>query len=175
MHGSKGTALPQSTPSLPISSTSTWFCHPNKHLCRTCNMPTLLGVPNQPPKHDEKDDQDKTPFEKSFYKNTNRKYAEMLPTTQTPFTERLRKLFSKGGTLRPLRLLCNDVRNIRKRYVSDWTLFNQLVFASAVYMFFTNILPGITFASDLNVLTGQTWGTIEVVFSTGLCGLVFAM
>lgn len=54
-------------------------------------------------------------------------------------------------------------------------MFNQLVFASAVYVFFTNLLPGITFASDLYVLTGRNWGTIEVVFSTGLCGVVFSM
>lgn len=58
---------------------------------------------------------------------------------------------------------------------SDWTVFNQLIFASAVYVFFTNLLPGITFASDLYVLTGASWGTIEVVFSTGLCGLIFSL
>ena len=77
--------------------------------------------------------------------------------------------------LRPGRLLRQDLRNLSKRYVSDWTTFNQLVFASAVYVFFTNLLPGITFASDLYVLTGQQWGTIEVVFSTGLCGIIFAL
>ena len=49
------------------------------------------------------------------------------------------------------------------------------MFASAVYVFFTNLLPGITFASDLYVLTGQNWGTIEVVFSTGLCGIIFSL
>lgn len=59
--------------------------------------------------------------------------------------------------------------------MSDWTVFNQLIFASAVYVFFTNLLPGITFASDLYVLTGQNWGTIEVVFSTGICGIIFAL
>ena len=77
--------------------------------------------------------------------------------------------------LRPGRLLRQDLRNLSKRYVSDWTTFNQLVFASAVYVFFTNLLPGITFASDLYVLTGQQWGTIEVVFSTGICGVIFAL
>ena len=77
--------------------------------------------------------------------------------------------------LRPGRLLRQDLRNLSKRYVSDWTTFNQLVFASAVYVFFTNLLPGITFASDLYVLTGQQWGTIEVVLSTGLCGVIFAL
>jgi hypothetical protein len=68
-----------------------------------------------------------------------------------------------------------DLVNLRQRYVSDWTVFNQLIFASAVYVFFTNLLPGITFASDLYVLTGKSWGTIEVVFSTGLCGIIFSL
>lgn len=84
-------------------------------------------------------------------------------------------LFKRGGKLEPLRLLRQDLGNIRQRYLSDWTVFNQLVLASAVYVFFTNILPGITFASDLYVLTGKSWGTIEVVFSTGLCGIIFAL
>lgn len=77
--------------------------------------------------------------------------------------------------IRPFRLLRQDLHNLRRRYVSDWTVFNQLVVASAVYVFFTNLLPGITFASDLYVLTGKSWGTIEVVFSTGLCGVLFSL
>ncbi|KAF6818287.1 transporter C543.05c 1 [Colletotrichum sojae] len=88
---------------------------------------------------------------------------------------RWRGYFSRGGKLRPFRLLKEDFHNFRLRYISDWTVFNQLVLASAVYVFFTNILPGITFASDLYVLTGESWGTIEVVFSTGLCGIIFAL
>lgn len=72
-------------------------------------------------------------------------------------------------------LLKQDLSHLRQRYASDWFLFNQLIIASAVYVFFTNLLPGITFASDLYVLTGQSWGTIEVVFSTGLCGVIFAL
>lgn len=79
------------------------------------------------------------------------------------------------SVLRPFRLLTADLRSLRQRYVSDWTTFNQLIVASAVYVFFTNLLPGITFASDLYVLTGKNWGTIEVVFSTGLCGIIFAL
>ena len=79
------------------------------------------------------------------------------------------------ASLRPCRLILQDLRNLRSRYVSDWTVFNQLIVASAVYVFFTNILPGITFANDLYVLTGKSWGTIEVVLSTGLCGVIFSM
>lgn len=88
---------------------------------------------------------------------------------------RWRGYFRRGGKLRPFRLLKEDFGNFRLRYYSDWTVFNQLVLASAVYVFFTNILPGITFASDLYVLTGESWGTIEVVFSTGLCGVIFSL
>ncbi|PNS17448.1 hypothetical protein CAC42_7131 [Sphaceloma murrayae] len=83
--------------------------------------------------------------------------------------------FRKGGRLQPCRLLFEDIKNLPVRYPSDWTTFNQLVFASAVYVFFTNLLPGITFASDLYVNTGQNWGTIEIVFSTGLCGVIFSL
>ncbi|KAM0333460.1 hypothetical protein ACHAQA_002122 [Verticillium albo-atrum] len=83
--------------------------------------------------------------------------------------------FGRGGKLRPFRLLTEDFHNIRYRYFSDWTVFNQLVLASTVYVFFTNLLPGITFAGDLYVLTGESWGTIEVVLSTGLCGIIFAL
>ena len=81
--------------------------------------------------------------------------------------------FPKG--LRPFRLLRQDMHNLRLRYTSDWKIFNQLIVASAVYVFFTNLLPGITFASDLYVRTGRSWGTIEVIFSTGLCGVIFAV
>ncbi|KAL8387479.1 hypothetical protein RB595_009876 [Gaeumannomyces hyphopodioides] len=89
--------------------------------------------------------------------------------------DKTRRWFAKGGKLEPFRLLKQDMRNLRGRYRGDWSVFNQLVLASAVYVFFTNILPGITFASDLYALTGQSWGTVEVVFSTGLCGVVFSL
>lgn len=115
-----------------------------------------------------------TAFEKEVHEQadiTN----HTAPTNKKPFKVKLKTLFGPNGKLRPFRLLKQDIRNIRNRYFSDWTCFNQLIFASAVYVFLTNILPGITFASDLYVLTGKTWGTIEVVFSTGLCGLIFSL
>lgn len=77
--------------------------------------------------------------------------------------------------LRPGRLLLQDLKNLRHRYVSDWVVFNQVIVASAVYIFFTNLLPGITFANDLHVQTGASYGTVEVVLSMGICGLVFAL
>ena len=91
------------------------------------------------------------------------------------FKRRSLPWFREDGPLRPFRLLKQDLRNLPQRYASDWTIFNQLIVASAVYVFFTNLLPGITFASDLYNLTGRNWGTIEVVFSTGLCGVIFSL
>src|SRR4051794_28468747 len=90
--------------------------------------------PGYQPRRDEDIVKGKTSFEKSFDKGANEIYSEMLRSLRKPFAIRIRAHFSKGGTLNPFRLLRQDVRNIRKRYMSDWTLFNQLVFASAVYM-----------------------------------------
>lgn len=86
----------------------------------------------------------------------------------------IRGIFSRGGMLQPFRLLKSDLQGRPKLYHTDWH-FNQLILASAVYVFFTNLLPGITFASDLYNLTGKNYGAIEVVFSTGLCGIIFAL
>ncbi|KAM3421462.1 hypothetical protein BST61_g1855 [Cercospora zeina] len=86
------------------------------------------------------------------------------------------KIFlSKKGKLRPFRLLGLDFINLKKRYIGDWTIFNTVVLSSAVFVFFTNLLPGITFASELYDLTGQQWGTIEIVLSTGICNAVFSL
>ena len=103
-------------------------------------------------------------------------HSIITPSKHTPKPFRvLRGSVAAGGPLRPFRLVKQDIINLRRRYVSDWTIFNQLIFASAVYLFFTNLLPGITFASDLYVLTGKSWGTIEVVLSTGLNGIIFSL
>ncbi|KAF3902168.1 hypothetical protein ABW21_db0206250 [Orbilia brochopaga] len=110
---------------------------------------------------------------------------EMQPSADSPTMEdvhirtkrrksRFRDLFTPDGPLRPFKLLKREVRARAAIYLTDWH-FNQLVFASAVFLFFTNLLPGITFASDLDALTGSNYGTIEVVFSTGLCGVIFAL
>ncbi|OJJ48348.1 hypothetical protein ASPZODRAFT_1570089 [Penicilliopsis zonata CBS 506.65] len=101
----------------------------------------------------------------------------IAPSKHTPRRplRALRGSVSAGGRLRPFRLVKQDILGLRRRWLSDWQVFNQLIIASAVYVFFTNLLPGITFASDLYVSTGKNWGTIEVVLSTGLCGTIFSL
>ena len=103
-------------------------------------------------------------------------HSTIMPSKHTPkHFQVIKGSVTAGGILRPFRLLQLDLRNLRGRYHSDWATFNQLILASAVYMFFTNILPGLTFASDLYILTGRSWGTIEVIFSTGICGIIFSL
>jgi hypothetical protein len=176
-----GESTPQSASSFPVSSAST-VVPPVPPFEIPSSVFDLAKKPDEKKPKDEAEVErngapldSQTPFEKSFNETINDTYSKMSPESRKPFAQRVGALFSKGGKLRPFWLLRQDLRNIRRRYVSDWTLFNQLVLASAVYVFFTNILPGITFASDLHVLTGMTWGTIEIVFSTGLCGIIFAL
>lgn len=99
---------------------------------------------------------------------------EMQTLSPTPRKLTISSLFKPSGVLRPFRLLKKEFRARVAIYHTDWH-FNQLILASAVFLFFTNLLPGITFASDLNALTGSNYGTIEVVFSTGLCGVIFSL
>lgn len=138
-------------------------------------MDKILKAPDQDEERATLNTPPHTNMEKNFIVETDRSDSFREPNINLPFRRKIKPLFATKGKLRPFRLIKQDVRNIRKRYLSDWTTFNQLVFASAVYVFFTNILPGITFASDLYVRTGKSWGTIEIVFSTGLCGIIFSM
>ncbi|KAJ5176669.1 uncharacterized protein N7482_002546 [Penicillium canariense] len=115
-------------------------------------------------------------FDSEGHHHDSDAHSIITPSKHTPKPfQKLRGTVATGGPLRPFRLVKQDLVNLRRRYVSDWAVFNQLIFASAVYVFFTNLLPGITFASDLYVLTGKSWGTIEVVFSTGLCSMIFSL
>ncbi|SMQ48587.1 unnamed protein product [Zymoseptoria tritici ST99CH_3D7] len=91
------------------------------------------------------------------------------------FTRMLRPFTRRDGALRPFRLFFADLTILSRRYLSDWTVFNQVVLASGIFIFFTNLLPGITFASDLYDLTGSNWGTIEIVLSMGICNAVFTL
>ena len=76
----------------------------------------------------------------------NQDGAAVDPSNPLNQTSRSSKYFGKEGKLRPFRLIKEDIINIKGRYLSDWQIFNQQVVASAVYIFFTNLLPGITFA-----------------------------
>ena len=151
-------SAPNRISSLDISCTSTMV--PISGSSSSSGLAEKVGEPTE---HDITEStrninraEESSAFEEEFHKQTEAAYSSMAPRSKTAFKIKLRERFSPGGKLRPFRLLRQDIRNIRRRYISDWTLFNQLILASAVYVLFTNILPGITFASDLYVLTGMT-------------------
>ncbi|KAL4925151.1 HCO3 transporter family-domain-containing protein [Aspergillus undulatus] len=103
-------------------------------------------------------------------------HSIITPSKHTPKVFRaIKRAVASGGPLRPFRLFKQDILNIHRCYATDWFIFNQLIFASAVYVFLTNLLPGITFASDLYNLTGKICGAIEVMLITGLCGVIFSI
>lgn len=136
---------------------------------------TLLPVPNQQPLVAGSSTTINEPGSSTPDISDPEKGSPMAtPTAQIIRGGGLRALFTGNGALAPFRLLKSDLKGRPKLYHTDWH-FNQLILASAVFVFFTNLLPGITFASDLYILTGKNYGTIEVVFSTGLCGIVFAL
>jgi len=116
------------------------------------------------------------PWKKREISNSNEQTHKSArsPPTWKRWMASTSRAFSKDGSLRPFRLMKSEVKARFSIYLTDWH-FNQLIFASAVFVFFTNLLPGITFASDLNALTGHNYGTIEVIFSTGLCGIIFSL
>lgn len=91
---------------------------------------------------------------KAYHITPVRQYSAQLPRpdgqipvassdspARPPRLHRLAGRFRKGGKLAPFRLLDGELRSLRRGYRSDWTVFNQLVLASAVYVLSTNILP----------------------------------
>ena len=47
--------------------------------------------------------------------------------------------------------------------------------AASLYVFFTSVMPAITFAAYLLEFTDGNYGVTEVLFSTGICGVIFSL
>lgn len=177
MAGQKRASPQNETPDIMLSSASTAIPTPRNGFNETIDEEKKIGTPNIEPRIGvitEGGDSDPPP-DGDGDDGDGGSEGEKPAVGGNRAIRKLKTWFSRYGKLRPFRLLKQDVRKIKSRYISDWTLFNQLIFASAVYVFFTNLLPGITFAGDLYNRTGKSWGTIEVVFSTGLCGIIFSL
>lgn len=145
-------------------------CHENKHM-ETSPGSTSPGTGTDPPGDVLADPEKALPTGASRGKKVPRSSKAL---SSRPSIGGFLSLFRGNGPLRPFKLLKSDLKGRGRLWHTDW-FFNQLILASAVYVFFTNLLPGITFASDLYALTGKHYGAIEVVFSTGLCGIIFAL
>uniref|UniRef100_A0A0G4HWL4 Bicarbonate transporter-like transmembrane domain-containing protein n=1 Tax=Chromera velia CCMP2878 TaxID=1169474 RepID=A0A0G4HWL4_9ALVE len=86
-----------------------------------------------------------------------------LPKYDTPFCG-----FGMGMYL--------DLKRRLPHYWSDWAdALDVKVIASTLFMFFTSIAPAITFASLLQLKTNMLVGTVEVLLSTAVTGILFAL
>jgi hypothetical protein len=109
--------------------------------CREKRTTETEGQQSLGPAHDLNSIQDTTTFEKAHDARGAANYDSMAPFTKQPLRSRFKTLFSSGGTLQPFRLLKQDVSNIKKRYVSDWTLFNQFDFCQRCLRFLYQLTP----------------------------------
>lgn len=67
-------------------------------------------------------------------------YAMDRPSKMRQMFARVRSKFvGTDATLRPCRLLTQDLSKFIQRWPSDWTTFNSVVLASSVFIFFTNV------------------------------------
>ncbi|OAA67670.1 anion exchange family protein [Cordyceps fumosorosea ARSEF 2679] len=110
--------------------------------------------------------------------------ANVLPVTerqrtfQTPSSPAAKK--SKGKTawwrIHLFRGMVNDVHRRGPYYVSDWTdAWDYRVVPATVYMYFANILPALAFSLDMFQSTASSYGVNEVLLSSVLGAVVFAL
>lgn len=74
-----------------------------------------------------------------------------------------------------------EIRACKPFYADDWLVsfanfsnFSKTL-AATCYILFTLIAPGITFASFLASKTNKQYGTIDVLLSTGINGILFSI
>lgn len=72
--------------------------------------------------------------------------------------------------------IVSDIRGRLPLYLSDWRDgFNKRALSATLFIFFTNILPALTFANFLANRTRNALGVVETVLSMGIGGTLFAL
>ncbi len=78
-------------------------------------------------------------------------------------------------------MIRNEIKGRITCYLDDWTQTFQSqgnffkVLAATVFIFFTSVAPAVTFASFLTTNTNGQYGTIDVLISTGVNGLLYSI
>ncbi|TQV93088.1 anion exchange family protein [Cordyceps javanica] len=110
--------------------------------------------------------------------------AHVLPVTeqqapQMPTAATAKKKESQGAAwwhIHPFRGMINDLRRRTPYYPSDWTdAWDYRVVPATVYMYFANILPALAFSLDMFQNTASNYGVNEVLLSSVLGSVVFAL
>lgn len=72
--------------------------------------------------------------------------------------------------------IAKDLRSRVPYYLSDFKdAYNYRVIPSAIYIFFTNLLPAIAFAQDMFDRTDNSYGVNEVLMSSAIAGVIFGL
>ncbi|KAL8348768.1 hypothetical protein RB601_002273 [Gaeumannomyces tritici] len=72
--------------------------------------------------------------------------------------------------------MINDVRQRLPHYASDWTdAWDYRVVPATIYMYFANILPALAFSLDMFTKTDMQFGVNEVLLSSVLGAVAFAL
>ena len=78
--------------------------------------------------------------------------------------------------IRLFRGMINDVRQRLPYYASDWTdAWDYRVVPATIYMYFANILPALAFSLDMFTKTNMQFGVNEVLLSSVLGAVAFAV
>jgi VIT1/CCC1 family predicted Fe2+/Mn2+ transporter len=69
-----------------------------------------------------------------------------------------------------------DIKRRLPFYFSDYYQgIHPKILFSTFFMFFTSIAPALAFGFLLDLKTNQAIGVVEVLFSTALCGIIYAI
>ena len=72
--------------------------------------------------------------------------------------------------------VASDIRARLAVYASDWTDgLHPRILPATVFIFTANLLPAIAFSSFMFSATNGEYGTTEVVLSTAICNLIWAV
>ncbi|KAI9877067.1 MAG: hypothetical protein M1830_004895 [Pleopsidium flavum] len=92
------------------------------------------------------------------------------PTTSSSRREK------KWWKIRLFRGMVNDIRRRAPYYWSDWRdAWDYRVVPATIYMYFANILPALAFSLDMFSKTAMSFGVNEVLLSSVLGSVVFAI
>ncbi|KAL8383103.1 hypothetical protein RB595_006726 [Gaeumannomyces hyphopodioides] len=87
-----------------------------------------------------------------------------------------RRTGDRWWRIRFFRGMINDVRQRLPYYASDWTdAWDYRVVPATIYMYFANILPALAFSLDMFTKTDMQFGVNEVLLSSVLGAVAFAL
>jgi boron transporter len=79
--------------------------------------------------------------------------------------------------MKPFEGIRSEVKGRIPYYMDDWKvgLSSPRVLSSIILLYFINIIPAITFGVFMQKTTQNSYGVIEVLASTSMCGIIYSI